>query len=87
MPEVVRHEPREALVDTEPDGMGAYRAIIGQCPSLPRLRAVAFEVGEGQATEVAELMREALQAREIIIRKDLGRIDRVVAAILGIGER
>ena len=87
MPEVVKHEPREALVDGEPDGMGAYRAIIGQCPSLPRLQAVVFEVGEGQATEVAGLMREALQARETIIRKDLGRIDRVVAAILGIGER
>ncbi len=87
MPEIVKHEPREALVDTEPDGIGSYRAIVEQCTSLPRLQAVAFEVGEGQATQVAELMREALRAREIIIRKDLGKIDRVVAAVVGIGER
>lgn len=86
MPEIKDHEPREALVDTEPDGMGAYRAIIEQCPLVPNLHAVAFEVGEGQAADVAELMREALSAREIIIRKDLGKIDRVVAAVLGIGE-
>ncbi|MFW6156012.1 MAG: peptide chain release factor N(5)-glutamine methyltransferase [Armatimonadota bacterium] len=86
MPEIAEHEPREALVDSEPDGMGAYRAIVGQCPRLPRLRAVVFEVGDGQATDVADLMREALNAREIIIRKDLGKIDRVVAAVLGIGE-
>ncbi len=86
MPEIVEHEPREALVDSEPDGMGAYRAIIEQCPSLPALRAAAFEVGEGQATQVADLMGDALNAREIIIRKDLGKIDRVVAAVLGIGE-
>jgi len=85
--EITEHEPREALVDSEPDGLGAYRAIIEQCPSLPNLRAAAFEVGEGQAAEVAELMRDGLGAREIIIRKDLGKIDRVVAAVLGIGEK
>ena len=47
----------------------------------------AFEVGEGQAAAVGAMMSEALRAREIIIRKDLGRVDRVVAAVLGIGER
>ncbi|MFW5866764.1 MAG: peptide chain release factor N(5)-glutamine methyltransferase [Armatimonadota bacterium] len=87
MVEITEHEPRAALVDSEADGMGAYRAIVEQCPSLPNLRAAAFEVGKGQAAEVAELMRAALNAREIIIRKDLGKIDRVVAAVLGIGER
>lgn len=87
MPEISEHEPHEALLDDEPDGMGAYRAIVAQCPSLPRLRAVVFEVGHGQAAQVADLMREALNAREIIIRKDLGKIDRVVAAVVGIGEQ
>ncbi|MFW6438299.1 MAG: peptide chain release factor N(5)-glutamine methyltransferase [Armatimonadota bacterium] len=87
MVEITEHEPREALVDPEPDGLGAYRAIIAQCPALPNLRAAAFEVGEGQAAEVADLMRDGLHAREIIIRKDLGKVDRVVAAVLGIGER
>ncbi|MFO8080337.1 MAG: peptide chain release factor N(5)-glutamine methyltransferase [Armatimonadota bacterium] len=87
MQEITDHEPRDALVDSELDGMGAYRAIIEQCPSLPNLRAAAFEVGEGQAAEVADLMRESLNAQEIIIRKDLGKIDRVVAAVVGIGEQ
>lgn len=87
MPEIVEHEPREALVDADADGMGAYRAIIEQAADLPALRALAFEVGEGQAVAVAELMRRALDARETIIRKDLGRIDRVVAAVLGVGAR
>jgi len=32
-------------------------------------------------------MRNALRAREVIIRKDLGSIDRAVAGVLGIGER
>ncbi len=86
MPEIAEHEPREALLDTEPDGLGGYRAIVAQCTGLPALRAVFFEVGEGQATETAELMREVLGAREIIIRKDLGKIDRVVAAVLGVGD-
>jgi len=87
MPEIVDHEPREALVDAEEDGMGAYRAIVGQCDALPSLRAAVFEVGEGQASEVADLMREVLRASEIIIRKDLGKIDRVVAAVIGIDRR
>ncbi len=87
MPEIVKYEPREALIGPDADGLGGYRAIVAGCTELPALRAVAFEVGEGQATEVAELMRETLNAREIIIRKDLGKIDRVVAAVLGIGER
>ncbi len=87
MPEIVEHEPREALVGPDADGLGAYRAIVAGCRELPALRALAFEVGEGQAAAVGEMMSEALNAREIIIRKDLGRTDRVVAAVLGIGER
>jgi len=87
MPEIVEHEPREALIGLDADGMGAYREIIAGCRELPALRTLAFEVGEGQAVEVGEMMRAALSAREIIIRKDLGRVDRVVAAVLGVGER
>jgi len=87
MPEIAEHEPREALVGLDADGLGAYRAIVTDCRELPALRALAFEVGEGQAAAVGAMMSEALRAREIIIRKDLGRVDRVVAAVLGIGER
>ncbi len=79
---VALHDLEEALVDGEPDGLGGCRAIVGECRDLPALRALVFEVGEGQAAAVAELMGEALAAREIIIRKDLGKIDRVVAAVL-----
>ncbi len=87
MPEIVEHEPREALVDAAEDGLGSYRAIVGEARRLPALKAMVFEVGDGRATQVAELMREALKAREIIIRKDLGRLDRVVAAVMGVGGR
>lgn len=87
MPEIVEHEPREALVGPDADGMGAYRAIVASCRELPALRAVAFEVGQGQAAAVGDMIRDALHAREIIVRKDLGQINRVVAAILEVGER
>ena len=59
MPEVADHEPRTAL-DGGADGYDAYRAIV------PRLRhhltqngAAVLELGQGQATYVAERAREA----------------------------
>ena len=86
MPEIVQHEPREALVDADPDGMGGYRALVDGCRELPSLRAIIFEVGDGQATAVADLMGRQLDVHELIMRKDIGRIDRVVAAVLGSGQ-
>jgi release factor glutamine methyltransferase len=75
-PEVTQWEPREALL-AGPEGLDAIRALI------PRIQwgTLALEVGEGQAKEVAELLRDA-SFTEIQIRRDLAGIERVV-----VGER
>jgi release factor glutamine methyltransferase len=95
-PEVTQWEPREALLAGE-DGLDAYRELLAPIAAGPAecLRptfsdapqvlegaaAIAVEIGEGQALEVAELMRDAGFA-EIAVRDDLAGIERVV-----VGER
>jgi release factor glutamine methyltransferase len=76
-PEIRDHEPREALVPG-PTGLEAITELLDGFGRLPeRPRAIALEVGEGQAPEVTELVRgagfEAVEGR-----RDLGGIDRVV---------
>lgn len=81
-PEVTRYEPPEALL-AGPDGLDAYRTLIPECfPLLSRHAkqtrgALAVEVGEGQASAVAELMRAA-GFGEMEVRRDLAGIERVV---------
>lgn len=95
-PEVTEWEPREALLAGE-DGLDAYRELLAPMDAGPAecLRptfsdvpevlagatAVAVEIGEGQAIEVAELMRDA-GFGEVSVREDLAGIERVV-----VGER
>jgi release factor glutamine methyltransferase len=95
-PEVTQWEPREALLAGE-EGLDAYRELLAPLAAGPAecLRptfsdgpevlegtaAIAVEIGEGQALEVAELMRDAGFA-EIEVRADLAGIERVV-----VGER
>jgi release factor glutamine methyltransferase len=95
-PEVTEWEPREALLAGE-DGLDAYRELLAPMDSGPAecLRptfsdapdvlagaaAIAVEIGEGQAVEVAELMRDAGFA-EVSVREDLAGTPRVV-----VGER
>jgi release factor glutamine methyltransferase len=95
-PEVTEWEPREALLAGE-DGLDAYRELLAplaegpaEClrptfsdapEALDSAAAIAVEIGEGQAVEVAELMRDAGFA-EVEVRADLAGIDRVV-----VGER
>jgi release factor glutamine methyltransferase len=95
-PEVTDWEPREALLAGE-DGLDAYRDLLApmdagpaEClrptfsdapEALAGAAAVAVEIGEGQAVEVAELMRDAGFA-EVTVREDLAGIERVV-----VGER
>jgi release factor glutamine methyltransferase len=76
-PEVRDWEPREALL-AGPDGLDAYRALIPQCGRVP---VVALEVGEGQASAVADLLRGA-GFDSIEVHPDLAGIERVV-----VGER
>jgi release factor glutamine methyltransferase len=94
-PEVTQWEPREALLAGE-DGLDAYRELLAPMDDGPAecLRptfsdapevlagtaAVAVEIGEGQAVEVAELMRDAGFA-EVSVREDLAGIERVVVGV------
>jgi release factor glutamine methyltransferase len=77
MPEVARHEPRQAL-DGGPDGLDAYRAILAALPGLlaPGGRAV-LELGQGQRAAVEALARGAALC-PIGCRADLGGIDRAL---------
>ena len=81
-PEVTQWEPREALL-AGPDGLDVYRAFIPECSLLffriavQKKGALAVEVGEGQASAVAELFREA-GFGEVETRRDLAGIERVV---------
>ncbi|MFB4321725.1 MULTISPECIES: peptide chain release factor N(5)-glutamine methyltransferase [Paenibacillus] len=80
-PEVRDYEPRTAL-DGGPDGLNPYRIMMAQLPLLsapPRL--IAFELGMGQAGEVAELLRKAGHWKEIVTVPDLAGIDRHVLGI------
>jgi release factor glutamine methyltransferase len=80
-PEVTKYEPREALL-AGPDGLDAYRTFIPRCAGHfiryadEMTGALAVELGEGQAPEVAELMRDA-GFEEVELRRDLAGIERV----------
>jgi len=82
--EVREYEPHLAL-DGGEDGLNPYRIMAGQLRLLPRLpRLVAWEVGAGQAEDVAALLRTAVPEgtwREIRFVKDYAGIDRHVLAV------
>jgi release factor glutamine methyltransferase len=79
MPDVARFEPRLAL-DGGEDGLSAYRAIAGEAAGLvvPGGRLLV-EAGEGQADEISAFFSSAGFAVGPLW-KDLGGIDRIVAA-------
>ena len=76
-PEVGRFDP-VLVLDGGADGLAAYRALAGEAKRLLRPGGLAaFEVGAGQAREVAALMSSAgLDVRET--RRDLAGIERCV---------
>ncbi|UJF33291.1 peptide chain release factor N(5)-glutamine methyltransferase [Paenibacillus hexagrammi] len=81
MPEVRLYEPHTALFGG-PEGLDLYRRMIQQLPQLPRIpTVVGFEVGIRQAGDVAAMLREAADWREIRIVKDLAGIERHVIAL------
>ena len=76
-PEIVRYEPREALV-AGPTGLEAIEGLLGELMTgTVEAGAVALEVGAGQAATVAELLRRAGFER-VEARRDLAGIERVV---------
>jgi release factor glutamine methyltransferase len=79
--EVRDHEPRMAL-DGGEDGLHPYRIMASQLGGLSRLpRLVAWEVGAGQAEDVASFLRVSAHWDEIRFVKDYAGIDRHVLAI------
>ena len=79
--EVRDFEPHLAL-DGGEDGLEAYRAITAQLGRLPKLpRIAAFEVGAGQAQQVADLLRAAADWSEIRMISDYAGIPRHVVAV------
>jgi len=75
-PEIVRHEPPEALF-AGPDGLAAISALLRQAAARARLKFIAIEVGAGQAAGVAALVRAA-GFRAVRSAPDLAGIERVV---------
>lgn len=79
--EVRDHEPRTAL-DGGDDGLDPYRRMMEQLPLLPAPpRLVGFELGQGQAGQVAELLGAAGHWSEIVTIDDLAGIPRHVLGI------
>jgi release factor glutamine methyltransferase len=79
-PEVREHEPMLAL-DGGEDGLYPYRVISAALPRLwgeQRPALVAYEVGQGQAQDVAAMIRQAVPDVETLVRPDLAGIERVV---------
>lgn len=84
-PEIRDHEPRVALVGEGEDATGLYARLVAGCGQLPALRALAFEVGAGQARAVATMLRRHRPDCVIMVREDLGGVERVVAATFAPG--
>jgi release factor glutamine methyltransferase len=75
-PEVQRFEPMLAL-DGGEDGLDFYIRLIDQMAKLPEYpKLVGFEVGMGQAKQVADMLAACNQWEEIEIIPDLSGIDR-----------
>ncbi len=81
-PEVREYDPTDAL-DGGIDGLNPYRHLI---PLLPRFLSangvVLFEVGIGQAQDVAAMMEKAA-FKTITITDDLGGVPRCVSGTIG----
>jgi release factor glutamine methyltransferase len=75
-PEILRHEPPDALFAGE-DGLDAIRALIAQLALRGDVGFVALELGAGQAPAVATLLRAAGFAK-VECMHDLAGMERVV---------
>jgi len=80
--EVRAHDPIAAL-DGGPDGLSAYRAILGELGRVMAPGAIAaFEVGAGQAAAVGAIMTATglapVQPDQAAIKRDLAGIERAL---------
>jgi release factor glutamine methyltransferase len=80
--DVRQHEPRAAL-DGGDDGLALLRRIVaGAVAHLAPRGVLAVEVGAGEAPAVAVLF-EAAGFVDVEVRRDYGRIERVVSGVAG----
>lgn len=78
--EELQHEPRKAL-DGGSDGLSYYRKIIATAaPYLKTDGLLAFEIGEGQAREIQELLKRHNELQWVATINDYNDINRVVLA-------
>ena len=80
-PEIREYEPPIALAGG-PDGLAVVRLIVAQARAhLASQGRLAVEVGSGEAPAAAALFADAGFA-QIEIRRDYGRVERVVSGVL-----
>lgn len=80
--EEVSYEPDLALYTTDEKGLAFYEKIIKDAPKfLNKGGYLMFELGIGQSTSVAQLMKKA-GFGNIKVLKDLANIDRVIFGTL-----
>jgi release factor glutamine methyltransferase len=79
-PEILSHEPHEALF-AGPDGLDVIRRLLEELAPRRRVRTVAVEIGRGQAGAVLDLTAAAGFV-DCHCKNDLAGVERVV-----IGER
>jgi release factor glutamine methyltransferase len=80
MPEVRNYDPMRAL-DGGADGLESYRLLIPQLHKYLKPEGVAiFEVGQGQATAVADLFRQN-DFKSVSTHMDHGGVERCVKAL------
>jgi len=78
--EVKDYDPVLAL-DGGEDGLDFYKKIIAESPKyLNKGGVVLFEVGQGQATDVKDLLKKDFTNCEVV--KDLTGIERVVKGVI-----
>lgn len=79
-PEVIEHEPRQALVAGS-DGLSVVRRLLAQSPGrLKPSGSLIFEFGFGQAPAVSQLVTQTPDLALIDIRRDLQGIPRTAVA-------
>jgi release factor glutamine methyltransferase len=81
--EVKKYEPHLAL-DGGKDGLTPYREITKQIASLPPVlkRLIAFEIGDEQGKEVADLVKQIPACSWVEVRQDMNDRDRYVVGVI-----